>query len=251
MMMPMMSMMMPMIPMNNNTPPTLYSILESIVNYGKEEHTKIRNLSKAGRKKVFDFDYPLSDKVDKEHFETMILNHFLTRRIGTQTFTAFQINLDVKLNEIMPMYNKMFDALTGWNILEDGEKITHNLKDERSTDNKTSADNTMNSTATTKGENISDQRGSNTPQSKIDNVKDGKYLTNYNFNKDNNTSEDKSEQKGKSTGTSNTKDNHNLEEVWSKSPANKIEIYKEFQENLKSIYTLIFKDLDCLFYQLI
>ena len=26
---------------------------------------------------------------------------------------------------------------------------------------------------------------------------------------------------------------------------------KEMQENIKSIYTMIFKDLDCLFYQLV
>lgn len=248
---PIFPMMIPQIPTNNMKPPTIYSILESIVNFGKDEKSSIKNLAKNGRHKVFNFEYPLSAKVDKEKFECMILNHFLMRRIGFQTFTAFQIQLDVKLNEIMPVYNKMFDALDGWNILEDGEKTTHDLKDTRTTENKTTADNTMNSKANTKGENISDIRKSNTPQSEIDNVKDGKYLSEYNLNTDTNSSEDTSEQKGNSKGTSNTKDENILHEEWSKSPADKIRIYQEFQENLKSIYGMIFKDIECLFYQLL
>ena len=38
------------------------------------------------------------------------------------------------------------------------------------------------------------------------------------------------------------------QEIIQHTNANKIEILKEMQENIKSIYTLIFKDLDILFY---
>lgn len=248
---PMIPMMIPQIPTNNMKPPTIYSILESIVNFGKDEKTSIKNLAKDGRHKIFDFEYPLSEKVDKEKFECMILNHFIMRRIGFQTITPFKIQLDVKLNEIMPIYNKMFDALNGWNIFEDGEKTTHELEDTRESKNITSASNEMNSNSKTNGENISDQRNSKLPQNQIDNVKDGKYLTEYNLNTDTNSSSDESKTTGKSDGTSDTNDKHNLTETWSKSPADKLAIYKEFQENLKSIYGMIFKDLECLFYQLV
>lgn len=244
-------MMIPNIPTNNMKPPTIYSILESIVNFGTDEKTKIKDLAKAGRHKIFDFEYPLSDKVNKEKFECMILNHFIMRRIGFQTITPFKIQLDVKLNEIMPIYNKMFESLDGWNIFEDGEKIVHELEDTRESKNITSATNEMNSNSKTNGENISDQRNSKLPQNQIDNVKDGKYLTEYNLNTDTNSSSDESKSTGKSDGTSDTNDKHTLKEEWSKSPADKIAIYKEFQENLKSIYGMIFKDLECLFYQLV
>lgn len=243
--------MMPNIPTNNMKPPTIYSILESIVNFGTDEKTKIRDLAKVGRHKIFDFDYPLTEKIDKEKFECMILNHFINRRIGFQTITPFKIQLDVKLNEIMPLYNKMFESIDGWNIFEDGEKITHTLEDSRESKNKTTASNEMNSNSKTKGENISDLRNSKMPQSQIENVKDGKYLTEYNYNTDNNSSADESKTTGKSDGTSDTTDKHKLSEEWSKSPADKLAIYKEFQENLKSIYGMIFKDLECLFYQLV
>ena len=46
-----------------NLPPTLYSIHESIVNYGKDDKTKIKDLASAGRSTIFDFDYPLSNKI--------------------------------------------------------------------------------------------------------------------------------------------------------------------------------------------
>ena len=96
-----------------NLPPTLYRLLNSIVNFDAEEQTKIKDLASAGRSDIFDFDYPLSDNIEKEDFEVMILNHFLMRRIGYDTLNAFKIALNVKLNEIMPIYNKMFDMLDG------------------------------------------------------------------------------------------------------------------------------------------
>lgn len=71
----------PRIPNINENPPTLYAILNSIVNYGKEEKTKIEDLAKESRTQVFTFNYPLSEKVNKEDFETLILNRFLMRRI--------------------------------------------------------------------------------------------------------------------------------------------------------------------------
>ena len=57
-------------------PPTIYSILDSICNYNADEKTNIYNLSKNGRHKIFDFEYPLYEKINKEEFETMILNKF-------------------------------------------------------------------------------------------------------------------------------------------------------------------------------
>lgn len=246
-----MPMFIPMIPTNNMKPPTVYAILNSICNFDAETQTKIVDLAKVGRTKIFNFDYPLSEKVDKEKFECMILNHFLQRRINFQTITGFQIQLNVKLNEIMPLYNKMFDSLDGWNIFEDGEKTTHDSIDDRTTNVENTANNSLSSNSNTTSENISDLRYSKMPQNDLQNIKDGKYITEYNYNQDNATNTDESTSTGSSSGTSNTKDNNILHEEWNRSPADKIAIYKEFQENLKSIYGMIFKDLECLFYGLV
>lgn len=246
-----MPMFIPMIPTNNMKPPTVYAILNSICNFDAETQTKIVDLAKVGRTKIFNFDYPLSEKVDKEKFECMILNHFLQRRINFQTITGFQIQLNVKLNEIMPLYNKMFDSLDGWNIFEDGEKTTHDSIDDRTTNVENTANNSLSSNSNTTSENISDLRYSKMPQNKLEYIKDGKYISEYNYNQDNATNTDESTSTGSSSGTSNTTDNNILHEEWNRSPADKIAIYKEFQENLKSIYGMIFKDLECLFYGLV
>lgn len=245
----------PNIPAFNEKPPTVYSILESIVNFGKDEKTKIKDLASIGRTTIFDFEYPLTEKVDKEQFETMILNHFLMRRIGFETVNAFKIQLNVKLNEIMPLYNKMFNAMDNWDIFNDGEKTTRNGTDNRTTDttNISNNTNTLENTSETTSEETSDRRNSELPQSEIDNVKDGSYLTDYNYDTKNANSNDKSTSNGtsKSDATTNTKDDNIYNETIIKTPADKIAIYKEFQENLKTIYGMIFDDLECLFYQLV
>lgn len=220
-------------PISFEKPPTLYSILNSIVNFGKtkEEQKKISELSKYGRNVIFDFEYPLSSKVNKEDFETLILNHFMMRRIGFETPTAFKLALNVKLNEIMPTYNKLLDVLTDWNIFEDGESIERTQEDEASS--------SVNSS--TQDSNTSDRRYSNLPQGKLENVRDGDYITDYNFDKNDGSGSSRSVGNNNSTTTEKIK----------RSPADKIRIYNEFIENKNNIYSMIFEELDSLFYQLI
>lgn len=232
----------PCFPRQNEKPPTLYALMNSIVNFGKEDKTKIKNLANESRSTIFDFEYPLSDKISKSEFECMILNHFITRRIGFDTFTTFQIQLQVKLNEIMPNYNKLFDMLYAWNLLSDGEIY----KREQSENGNSNTNNSINSESSTSTKITSDRRQSDLPQNQLQNVQDGSYVTNYNYDTENNSGNDKSN----STGSVNTNDNRNLIETISRSPSDKINIYKNFIESKQNIYSMIFKDLECLFYQL-
>jgi hypothetical protein len=228
-------------------PPTVYSLLESIVNYGKNEKTKIKDLAKEGRTTFFDFDYPLTNNITKEQFETMILNKFIMRRIGYDTLTAFKLQLNVKLNSIMPIYNKMFDALENWNIFNDGEVTTETGTDERQTTNTTQ--NTLSNSSTTQSSSTSDRRNSEMPQDQLENLRDGSYVGEYNYDTDTSNGSDSSTSNG--SATSNGTDNNEYTKEIRRSPADKIAIMKEMQENINNIYEMIFKDLDCLFYQLV
>lgn len=236
----------PCMPTMINLPPTVYSLLESIVNYGKDEKTKIKNLAKEGRTTFFDFDYPLTNNITKEQFETMILNKFIMRRIGYDTLTAFKLQLNVKLNSIMPIYNKMFDALENWNIFESGEVTTETGTDERQTTN--TSQNTLSNSSTTQSSSTSDRRNSELPQDELENLRDGSYVGVYNYDTDTATGQDTSTSNG--TATASGTDNNEYTKEIRRSPADKIAIMKEMQENINSIYEMIFKDLDCLFYQL-
>lgn len=241
-------MMYPFIPTMNEQPPTLYAILNSIVNFGvdKENKKKIPELAKYGRYKIFDFDYPLSDKVTKEDFEVMILNKFLMRRIGYETVTSFKIALSVKLNEIMPMYNKMFDMLDGWNIFNDGEVVDRIVSEEKNTLGSSNTSNNIGSTV--ESENISDRRFSEMPENRISDIRDGNYLTEYNY--DTNTDSSTTNTSGTSSTSTTNKDNNNLIERTKRTPSDKIRLYTEFINNRNGIYTMIFKELDSLFYGL-
>lgn len=242
----------PFLPPNCNKPPTLYSILETIVNPDVDLNSpapevKIKDLAKVGRETIFNFDYPLTSNITKEKFETMILNHFLQRRIGFETVTAFRIQLDVKLNEIMPLYNKMFDALENWEIFNDGEVTTRTGTDNRTSQSTNNTTNQLSSNSTTN--NISDRRNSELPQNQLEDLRNGSYVTNYNY--DTNNGEDNSTSQGTSQATNQGTDNNVYNETITRTPADKIAILKEMQDNIKSIYTMIFKDLECLFYQLV
>lgn len=226
------------LPTDYDLPPTLYRIMNSIVNFNREEKIKIKDLPSYARSEIFDFTYPLSNNVSKELFEEMILKKFMMYRIGFETVTAFKIALDVKLNEIMPIYNKMFDMLEGWDLFTDGEREVRSQTDSRTT-------NSTNSTSgTTTTVNTSDRRFSELPQNEIEYIQNGNYVTDYNYDTTNNSDT------VSSTGSNDIEEEGSLSETITRSPADKIKIYKEFIENRNSIMTMIFKDLSVLFYGL-
>jgi hypothetical protein len=207
----------------NPIPPTLYSIMNSIANYGKDEYTKIRDLAGACREKIFDFEYELSSKVDKENFEKDILNHFMMRRIGFETFTAFQLYLENKLHEILPYYNVMFDALSDYNLFNSGEVVTRNKTNNREINAETNSQ--------------SESRYSEYPLNQLNDINSGEYVSNQNTNSIN--------------ANNKTNDDDIEHEVTERSPSDKMEIYKKYLETRRSIMSMIYKELDILFYGLV
>ena len=188
-------------------PPLLCDIMNSIVNYGKEKQTSISNISKVARGTIFDFDYNLSENINKEEFETMILDRFIMRRLAYETYTAWKIALKVKLYEIMPYYNKLFDALGEWNIFKDGETGSREMGSDSETDS----------------------RYSKLPQNEIEDIKDGTYMTDYTLGQN------------KSNGS----------EIYKKDNSNKIDTYLKFVQEKNKIMSLLYNDLESLFYGLV
>lgn len=228
---------------SHDEPPTVYALLNSYVNFAADVPTKIKDLANAGRAMFFDFDYPLATGMTKSEFECMILNHFMMRRIGYETVTAFKMALNVKLNEIMPMYNKLFESINGWNIFTDGEITDRTFNDTRSINNTGTANGTNNNTTST----TSDRRYSNTPQNALSDVRNGQYVTEYNYDQDGGTSNNTTT----SSTSNNTIEGGSQTERIVRTPTDKMRLYSEFLKNRQNIYTMIFKDLDPLFYQIV
>lgn len=231
-------------------PPTVYSILNSYVNFANDNPAKIKNLAKAGRAVFFDFEYPLTEYITKEEFECMILNKFMMRRLAYETVTAFKLQLEVKLNEIMPVYNKLFDALDGWEIFNDGERISRNSSSSRSgTDvNNSSGSNSTSSSAS--DSTTSDLRSSDTPQNALADVRNGNYVSEYNYNQNSGSSSSQSSSQSSSNSTTNSNGTESGSETIVRTPSDKMRIYREFIEARKSIYSMIFEDLEDLFYKI-
>lgn len=228
---------------SQDEPPTIYSLLNSYVNFANDTPAKIKDLASAGRAMFFDFDYPLATGMTKSEFECMILNHFMMRRIGYETVTAFKMALNVKLNEIMPMYNKLFESINSWDIFDDGEIMDRTVSDSRSVSNA----GTSNGTNNTINSATSDQRFSDTPQNALQDVRDGQYVTEYNYNQDSASSSNTTS----ATTSNNTIEGGSQTERIVRTPNDKMHLYTEFLKNRQNIYTMIFKDLDSLFYQIV
>lgn len=228
-------------------PPTLYSIMESIVNYDNPDPVKIKDLSSQAKSKIFDFYYPVSDLFSKDRFEDLFLKHYMFRRINYDTVTSFKLHLEVKLNDIMPKYYKMLEGFAGINF--DGDVETHTRTQ---TDSKTSTSNSTNNTTinnTSSDITETENKFSDMPQDLIDDIKDDKYVTEYTQNKGN--SSGSSNSNSTNSATNNTTDNGNLEETITIKRADSIDEYQKYLQVMNNIYSMIFKECDSLFYGLI
>lgn len=236
----------PIFQQGNDLPPTLYSILNSIVNFDSEEKVKISDLYIKGRIVIFDFDYNLSKNVSRETFEKNILNHYLMRRINFETVTLFKIMLENKLNEIMPKYNVLFDKLNEFDIFK-ANVHTRDYSESRNETNTNTAELTSN--LTVKSDSNNETGFSDTPQSNIEDIKNNKYLTEFtnNNNTSNSVNSGTTMNKGNGTNTSGIE----ISETVTNSVDNEVDVLIRFQSDFNNIMTMIYKDLDCLFYGIV
>lgn len=122
----------------------------------------VNKIVEAAAPKIF-MDFPIFDEDYRLTLETKILKHFYMREIAHETVGLWRLRLDTMMNELMPVYNKMYSAVAQeFNPLFDVD-ITRE-HDGSSTDNTESSGNSVN-------------KYSETPQGSIQNVLDGKYLT--------------------------------------------------------------------------
>lgn len=223
-------------------PPTLYKLIDSKVNGGvalyDPAHIPSRKLPEAGRSFIFDFEYPLSVYADKKLLEETFIKRFLMRRIGFETYSAFEIALDARFNEIMPAYNLLFDALgekydllSGGDYTREYEEETKNAREQNTLTEGTS-------------DTTTDNRFSDTPQNRLTDIQNGDYMTEYQYNQGTNTSSGSGELTEEDNGTRKYK------ETYKAGIDAKTQLLQTFNANAFKIYTRIFNDCEDLFYQL-
>lgn len=90
---------------------TVRSICESLAIAEVGEDYTIDGLLMVAEPKLFDFYYPfVLDDQYRSALQTNILKHYFTREIGFETVALWKLKLNVKLNEIMPYYNQLYES---------------------------------------------------------------------------------------------------------------------------------------------
>ena len=113
---------------------------------------------------IFDFDYPFYNEERRKQFEQHFIEHFYFDEIGQETVARFKHRLKIKLNLIMPYWNKIFLADELEQRILDNYDVTETYEKEV-IDNTTQ---TSNGTVTSTNENTSKNLESDTPVTKTD-----------------------------------------------------------------------------------
>lgn len=116
--------------------------------------------------------FPIWDECHRAELEKKIIEHYYFRQIGFETVGKFKFKLNVRLREIMPSMIKLYKTtLFKYNPIE-------NYSMQEGNENERQAN----------GESLG--KYSETPQGKVENVIDGKYLTNATHGTDKTESKD-------------------------------------------------------------
>lgn len=239
--------------------PLVFYDLLKMLTYS-ENPVNLNDLIDKAKVHIFDFDYSIKAEA-KTDFETMFIRHFLNRRIGYETYSMWKNYLITKLYEIIPKYNLMLNALDDWDIFLAEKEVREQLTNTSSiahTD--TESVSNQGSTGSNQNANVSsdkvDQRFSDTPQNKLADIQNGTYLSSYQLTQTDSTgstanvSSNSNTIGAKSGATARDKATGNLNETITRTDFD-VDRYLKFQNNFDNIISQIFKDLDCLFYQII
>ena len=148
----------------------LRSILENYAGLSESVgYEDVGTVITAARGKLFDFDYPIFDKSYRSVLETKICKHFYTREIGAETVGRFKLFLDMKLNEIMPYYNKLYTS----ELIEFNPLYNVDYSTQHTTTGSGSSEDTGTSRTDFNGQDVTTSNGSKNNDNRY--IKDDEY----------------------------------------------------------------------------
>lgn len=122
-------------------------------------------------------NFPIYNENQREYITSAIINHFYFREIGFETVAMFDWYLSTTLNEIMPYYNKLFEA-----IAMEIDPIHNHVYEENSS---SEGQNSGNSNSTNNGltKNIYSKPADGSVN--LNDIAENMYANDVTFNKDN------------------------------------------------------------------
>lgn len=118
-------------------------ICESLVGKTKSVGSNgIESVIEKAVPQIFDFGFPIFKEEYRNVLATKILKHYYTREIGYETYGLWKFKLGVRLNEIMPYYNQLYEStLLEFNPLYDVDYTRTHEREKNTEENGTSSRN--------------------------------------------------------------------------------------------------------------
>lgn len=200
-------------------------VCETAVGYEESQgYDRVEDIIQAAIPHIFNFDFPIFDENYRNVLCTKIIKHYYTREISEETLGLWRLRLNAKMNEIMPYYNKLYEAWSNeFNPLYDTDITTNHQLDRN---NQQTGDSTVYDLY------------SDTPQGALTGVDNENYLTSAN--------------KSTTDATTNiTSTDQYLEKITGKRGGQSYsQLLGEFRDNLINIDMMVISELSVLFFQL-
>jgi len=187
-------------------------------------------------------DYPIFDESYRAVLNRRIINHFAYREIGFETPAMFRFYLNNTLDEIMPVYNKLYLAQAQINGLT-AVDLTETLTAATASKTESASLNTAESKQTADDLNVS----SLTPAGllSVADIKTNTYASEA--NRTDNTTENETTATGQAENTSNSQTTYTKRKTGNDGIKNNSELFLDFMRAIKNIDRMIFTELNSCF----
>lgn len=187
--------------------------------------------------KIFNFDFPIYDESYRSAFEDKLIRHFYFHEINITSIGRWKFMLREKLNLIMPVYNKMYEAVA----IKYDPLIDTQMHETYTRNNNLTSDSRTNGNVTQKDASNNSQVYSDLPQTTLHG---GDYATNSTQNEGTANSTQNASQTA--NATSNNKETYEHDNTGFSSRSQQA-LLMEYYESLRNVDEMVFNELRELF----
>lgn len=187
--------------------------------------------------KIFNFDFPIYSESYRTEFEEKLIRHFYFHEINITSIGAWKFQLREKLNLIMPVYNKMYEAVA----IKYDPLIDTQMHETYTRNNNLTSDSSTNGNVTQKDTSNNSQVYSDLPQTTLHG---GDYATNSTQNEGTANSTQNASQTANATSSNKETYEHDNTGFSSRSQQ---ALLMEYYESLRNVDEMVFNELRELF----
>lgn len=205
---------------------------------------KVDDVLEKSWNKIFDTSWSIFDEQYRKVLCKKILKHYYTREIGAEVVGLWILWLNMRMCEIMPYYNQLYESeKLKFDPFADTDMTTTSNRKIDTENNETGS-----SDGTTTNNNVSRDLYADTPQGALQGVESETYLTNARKISDTGSSNDSNNYN--SSGSGNSNDDYFENVKGKRGGENYSDMLRKYRETFLNIDMMIIKELGDLFFNL-